>query len=130
MKRKYAHKSTVMAMTMPASHKRSRGKVRPLMVTTFVGRIGGTTRGVGPNCSATSPWMAISRPIEATTLASTGALRRGRNTRVWTSSPISADEASPRVIAGKNPAPLPNNPKRCGMTTTGINRSPVRRNSS
>ncbi len=88
-----------------------------------------TGREVVPNWSAVSDWKKSRTPTEATTLASTGARRSGRNTSRCTRIPMSAHDPTPNTNAGQNEVGPPS-PTRCGIPTTGRTKSPVERSSA
>src|SRR4029077_1410175 len=128
----YRNQAATSAVTIPTtavSHSRSCGNVSPAIEIESDGMIGATGRDVVPNWRAVSAWKNNRTPTDATTLASTGAWRSGRNTNTWSSTPISAQEPTPMAKADQNGAAPPRS-ILCGSPTTGITRSPLERSSA
>ena len=99
-----AHSPAAARTTTAASRSRSRGTSTPSTDTGDDGRRPGTGRLSVPNHRTATAWRTASRPTEATTLASAGARRKGRNTRPKTSSPSTADRTT--LVASDAHSPI------------------------
>ena len=100
--------ATAATMTMPAMMKRSIGTTAPSILTTFWGRICGSSCGSVPNASSIDAWNTSSTPSEATSFASGGELRNGRKMPSSAAAATSAMNTSAMISAGALPTVKPN----------------------
>ena len=98
--RNQAPVATATAVTIAASHSTSCGIVTPPMARLPDGRMGATMTVELPNRCTISACRASITPADATTLASAGADRSGRNTSTCTARPSSTPATTLISTAG------------------------------